>query len=82
MKLSEHFVLSAHAKENARDRKIKYGWIQSALNTPDIKQYRKDGKVHYLRRIQEHGGYCLRVIVDPRKEPRVVVTVYFDSSVF
>ena len=75
------FAFSAHAKENMKSRKIKRRWVQSAFNSPDIRQYKRDGKVHYLRKIAEHGNHYLRVIVDTRKKPKIIITVYFDSNV-
>ena len=80
MKLINGFVLSNHANERREERHIKINWINLTLTQPDFKRRHKDGKVHYIRKVNEFGGRRLRVIVDPSKSPKIIVSLYFDSG--
>ena len=72
------YEFSEHAYDMLRERNIREAWVQSALESPEKKEPKDDGTVHYIRSIEQYGGRYLRVVVNPEVWPRRIVTVFFD----
>jgi hypothetical protein len=73
--------LSKHAIDVLTERTIERAWMEATLSEPDQTENAADGTVHDLRRVEEFGQRCLRVVVNPRTEPPLVVTLFFDRRV-
>ena len=73
------FVFSKHALEQMGLRKIPKSIIEKILANPDkIKD--ETGKKVY-QSIVEDGNYLIRIFVNYRKNPKVIVTVYKTSKI-
>ena len=72
------FVLTSHAREMLRERRIAEEWVWRTIETPRKKKMRQDGNMHYTKPIRERGGRVLRVVVNPNVTPHRIVTVFFD----
>ena len=74
------YELSDHAVKRMLQRNIKADWIELTLATPDRdEQDRVEPTVrHAIKRIVEMDSRVLRVIYDPKRSPRFVISVYFD----
>jgi hypothetical protein len=72
------FELSAHAKDMLQERNIPEEWLWRTLASPDRQGIEPDGNVHYIKSIVEYEGRFLRVVVNPKKVPKRVVTGFFD----
>lgn len=70
--------VSAHARQMLQERNIRDVWLQLTLSDPDRLEEKQDGTVHYIKRIPEHGGRYLRVVVSLQGGQRRVVTAFFD----
>ncbi len=70
--------LTKHAKEMLQEREIPEEWMWRALGNPDIIEEKEDGTVHYVKKIPEHGGRFLRVVVNPHTYPQRIITLFFD----
>jgi hypothetical protein len=76
------YRLSSHAQEEIGCRKIPQGWVESVLEKPDqIVPERGALKAYQSKR--DIGGkmFLVRVIVDERVDPAVVVTVYRTTKI-
>ena len=74
---SVRYRLSSHAQEEIEHRKIPQEWVESVLEKPDqVVLERGVLKAYQSKRDIDGKMSLLRVIVDDRKEPAVVVTVY------
>jgi hypothetical protein len=71
--------LSRHAQEELARRGIPLDWVWRAVQAPDRREERPDGTVHYIKRLAEHGGQYLRIVVNHRKSPPRVATIFFDA---
>ena len=72
------FEFSSHALSVLQERSISEEWLWLTLNSPDRTEAGPDDNIHYMKSIPEYGGRFLRVIVNPRKTPKRIVTVFFD----
>lgn len=72
------FVLSAHAKEMIRERRISEEWVWRTLATPNRQRRGEDGNMHFSKPIREKDGRVLHVVVNSSVEPQRIVTVFFD----
>lgn len=79
----KEFELSLHAKENLLKRDISEDWIQRVIESPEkvVVDADMDKNTHYIGRILENGNRFLRVIVNPHKAPKVIVTCFFDRRI-
>ena len=87
------YVLSAHAETIIREREIAPGWLDAAMNAPDLLlPHESDPTLHHaLKLIPDFGDRVLRVIYNATKEPPLIVsywipsprdiTVYFDRTI-
>ena len=48
------------------------------MDSPLRVENHDDGTAHYLSSVPERGGRILRVVVNAKASPAVVVTVFFD----
>ena len=69
------YVLIEHARDALKKRQIPIAWMEQALTAPEATEADLE---HRLARIPEFGHRVLRVIVNTKKRPLHVVTVFFD----
>lgn len=74
------YVLTEHARDALKKRQIHIAWMEQALTAPEVTEADPvDADLeHRLARIPEFGHRVLRVIVDAKRTPPHVVTVFFD----
>lgn len=72
---------TVHAKTMMQERMIQEDWVTSTVSAPEMIEERRDDERHYLKRIPEHAGKFLRVIVNHSVHPPRVITVFFDRRV-
>jgi hypothetical protein len=74
------YVLTEHARDALEKRSIALEWMESVLAYPElIEPDTVDPELeHRLGRVKEKGDRILRVIVNVKRRPRRVVTVFFD----
>ncbi|MBS3936044.1 MAG: DUF4258 domain-containing protein [Sulfuritalea sp.] len=76
------FVLTDHARLEALRRQIPLEWIEATLTQPEQIVVGTNGrKVFQSRVITEGRTYLVRLIVEDRHQPPVVVTVYRTSKI-
>lgn len=75
------YELSEHAYDMLKERNIQESWVKLAIEDPEIKEFKDDGTVHYIRAIEQYGGRFLRVVVNPDVRPQRIVTVFFDRRI-
>ncbi|MBS3966355.1 MAG: DUF4258 domain-containing protein [Truepera sp.] len=75
-----NYLLTEHAREALRKRQIEVAWMEQALTRPEVAEADPlDPELeHRLARIPEFGNRVLRVIINGKKRPPLVVTVFFD----
>lgn len=71
-----------HAGQVMVEREIPIEWIESVLNEPALRTPdARDPHVElFYRRIPDHGGRVLRVVVNTNVAPWRVVSVFFDRN--
>jgi len=76
------YILSKHAKERLKERKLKEEWIKRALNNPQkVGVDPHDPSVHIVwKEITEMDNRVLKVCYNPNKQPIVIVTLHFDRK--
>ena len=74
------YVLTEHARDALEKRRIPLAWMERALGTPEATEADPvdPDLEHRLARISEFGNRVLRVIVNGKRTPPHVVTVFFD----
>ncbi len=74
------YFLTEHARDALKKRQIQIAWMEQALTAPEVTEADPvDADLeHRLARIPEFGHRVLRVIVNPKRTPPQVVTVFFD----
>lgn len=72
------FILTKHAEEKMRLRKIPRGMLESVLNYPQQIVHEHDSMKAYQSLVDFGGGnmYLVRAIVDDSNIPMKVVTCY------
>ncbi|MGQ0594465.1 MAG: DUF4258 domain-containing protein [Gammaproteobacteria bacterium] len=77
------FILTEHAQERTRRRRIAPEWVAATLESPTRTESDPDDPdlVHALRPIPERGFRVLRVIYNETAVPVPVLTAYFDDKV-
>lgn len=74
------YVLTEHARDALEKRQIPIAWMEQVLTEPEaIEADPVDQDLeHRLARIPEFDNRVLRVIVNGKRTPPYVVTVFFD----
>ncbi|HWQ39353.1 MAG TPA: DUF4258 domain-containing protein [Burkholderiales bacterium] len=74
------YTLTEHARDALAKRRIELAWMERTLTAPDaVEPDSVDPELeHRLAQIPEFGHRVLRVIVNVRRTPPVVVTAFFD----
>ena len=74
------YVLTEHARDALEKRQILLPWMELAFSTPEVTEADPvDADLeHRLARIPEFGNRVLRGIVNGKRTPPPVVTVFFD----
>lgn len=72
------FSLSSHAREMLIERNISEDWLWQTINDPDQVITGKDANQHYIKSISDRDGRFLHVVINPKKEPFIIVTIFFD----
>lgn len=74
------YRLSKHAQDQKRDRHIGSAEIDAVVNHPEqIVEGERGNKIHQSR---IRGGHMLlRLVIDDRKDPATVVTIYPTSQI-
>ena len=72
------FVLSLHAQEMLKKRKISEDWLQQTIECPEKEITEVSDAKHYFKSIMEQEGRVLHVVLNPLVSPRKVITVFFD----
>ena len=70
-----------HAQEALSIRDIAVGWIEAAVNTPDLdRPGSTPPRPHTYKAITEHGARVLRVVHRPEGDDIVIITAHFDRG--
>jgi hypothetical protein len=74
------YVLTEHARDALEKRQVLLVWVERTLTAPEATEVDPvDPELeHRLARISEFGNRVLRVIVNGKRKPPHVVTVFFD----
>ncbi|BCX11192.1 MAG: hypothetical protein KatS3mg067_0130 [Thermosynechococcus sp.] len=74
------YVLTEHARDALAKRRIQTAWLERTLSTPEVTEADQVDRdlEHRLARIPEFGNRVLRVIVNGKQTPPVIVTAFFD----
>ncbi|MBI3272386.1 MAG: DUF4258 domain-containing protein [Planctomycetes bacterium] len=77
------FRLSRHAQEELQTRGITLARLEAVMHAPEQVVPALEGRAAYQSRVQFGGSkvFLLRVIVDTRLKPALVVTVYRTSKI-
>ena len=76
------FVLTDHAKEEARRRQIPLAWIESTMKQPEqVTPGTNQRKVFQSRIVADRKTYLVRLVVEDWHQPPVIVTVYRTSKI-
>lgn len=76
------FKLTRHALQVMEEREIPLEWVKRALAEPEHREPDPDDEEveRRYKRISEFGNRVLRVAVNSRVEPELVVSVFFDRN--
>ncbi|MBI5195290.1 MAG: DUF4258 domain-containing protein [Nitrospirae bacterium] len=74
------FKFSIHTQDMLKEREIPEEWVRRTINKADWENKGVDNNTHYFKRIDEHEGRVLHVVVNPHVSPKKVVTVFFDRK--
>lgn len=77
------FKFSKHAELELQRRGLEKSRIEAVLREPEQKTDERDGLSCFQSRLADEQGkiYLVRVIVNPRQNPNLVVTAYQTSKV-
>lgn len=71
---------SIHFKEMLKVRRISSKCVEQTLKNLDLLENKDDGTTHYMKKILEHEGRWLRVVVNENQVPQKLVTTFFDRK--
>jgi hypothetical protein len=76
------YDLSQHARDVLEKRQIPRAWIERTMRCPQASKADPldPDLTHYLARIDEFDDRVLKVIVNTKKTPPLVVTAFFDRG--
>ena len=76
------YILTEHARDALEKRQIPVAWMEHALTRPEVTEPDPvdPDLEHRLARIPEFDNRVLRVIINRKRTPPLVVTVFFDRK--
>lgn len=74
------YVLTEHGRDALERRQILIAWMEHVLTQPEVTEADPVDPAlkHRLARIPEFGNRVLRVILNVKRTPPLVVTIFFD----
>ena len=71
-----------HAEKVLNERNISDEWLERVLENPELTEPDEiDPELeHRLGKIEEFGNRVLRVIINVRRRPVLIITAYFDRN--
>ena len=72
------YIYSKHSLEQIVEREIDKSWVEDTLSNPDDIIEIDENEVHFIKKIIDYNNRYLRVIVNPKKEPITIITLFFD----
>lgn len=72
------YQYSLHSLEQLIERGINKEWVELTLQNPDNIIEFSDEEVHFIKKIEEYNNRYLRVIVNTKKNPKNIITMFFD----
>ncbi|AFZ52545.1 DUF4258 domain-containing protein [Cyanobacterium aponinum] len=82
------YLFSNHAKQQLKSygrKQIKLEWIERVIKNPDYIEVYDNLDITICetccwKRIKEYSNRALKVVYNHRKNPPLIITVYFDRS--
>jgi hypothetical protein len=74
-----NFVFSKHALEQMKLRNIPKNVVEKILSNPEQIKNEQGKKVY--QSIVENGKYLIRIFVNHKKNPKLIITVYKTSKI-
>ena len=74
----EDAELSGHTRDMLAERDLQEAWIWRVLREPDQHWSGPDGNEHFAKAIAERDNRMLHVVLNPKSQPKRVVTAFFD----
>ncbi|MCF8296120.1 MAG: DUF4258 domain-containing protein [Melioribacteraceae bacterium] len=76
----KNYKLSNHAKKVITERNIKKKWIEEVFEFPAKieSDAKNDILEHRLKSINEYGNRILRIVINKKEKPQLIVTAFFD----
>ncbi len=74
----DDFEYSKHAMDMIIEREIDKRWISDTITKPDYTKFVSEEEFHYIKQINEYGNRFLRVVVNPKIQPKKIITIFFD----
>ena len=72
------YKYSKHSLEQILERGIEKSWVDETLSNPDDIIEIDENEVHFIKKIVAYNNRYLRVIVNPKKVPITIITLFFD----
>lgn len=72
------YIYQKHSLEQIVEREIDKSWVEDTLSNPDDIIEIDENEVHFIKKIIDYNNRYLRVIVNPKKEPITIITLFFD----
>ena len=72
------YIYQKHSLEQIVEREIDKSWVEDTLSNPDDIIEIDENEVHFKKKIIDYNNRYLRVIVNPKKEPITIITLFFD----
>ena len=75
------YEFTKHAADMLIEREIPVEWIFDTIDFPDKTEFVNNEEIHYIKAISEFDNRYLRVVVNPFKQPKTIVTFFFDRRI-
>lgn len=79
--MNSEFALSIHAKEQIERRTIDVQLVYDVLDKPEQIIQQENEAIYQSIVAIEHKNYLLRIFVNEKVSPKVVITVYLTSKI-
>jgi hypothetical protein len=73
------YIFSKHALQQMELRNISKRVVEDVILTPQ--QIRNEGDKKVYQSVVENGKYLIRIFVNHKKKPRVIITVYKTTKI-